>query len=93
MPRSAPLNDREMFAARPWRAADRSQVIVAVVQRSSPAAAEPAWHVVLATLQGAPLYARRLSGERTSGSFTDAELQALYDEARAQPGTPSPRGP
>lgn len=93
MPRSAPLSDREMFGARPWRAADRSQVIVAVVERAPAGEAGPAWHVVLATLQGAPLYARRLAGERTSASFTNAELQALYDEARAQEGAASPWHP
>jgi hypothetical protein len=76
------LTDREMFAARPWRAADRSQIIVAVVERQGSAAAPGAWHVVLATLAGATLYSKRLVQQRTPGSFTEAELQTLYDEAR-----------
>lgn len=76
------LNDRELFAARPWRAADRSQIIVAVVERQ-PSPAEPAaWYVVLATLAGATLFCKRLDQQRTPGDFSEAELQALYDEAR-----------
>jgi hypothetical protein len=77
MTEPARLSDRELFAARPWRAADRTQVIVAVAEASG------SWQVVLATLEGRPVYSKPLEGRRTPGSFTEPELQALYEEARS----------
>jgi hypothetical protein len=74
------LSDRELFAARPWRAADRSQIIIAVVE--GVAAQRPGWHVVLARLDGGTLYSKALEQQRSPGSFTDTELQVLYNEAR-----------
>jgi hypothetical protein len=84
MPAPTRLTDGDMFAARPWRAADRSQVIVAVVQAQEPRTPETSWHVVLATLEGSTIYARQLEGQRTPASFSDAELQALFDEANGR---------
>lgn len=80
------LTDREFFCARPWRAADRTQVIVAIVQGRH-ASADPdaitGTLVVLAAPDGRALFSKPVPRERTPGSFTDAELQALYDEASA----------
>jgi hypothetical protein len=84
MPTPIRLSDSDMFAARPWRAADRSQVIVAVVQVQEPQDPESSWHVVLATLDGRPLYTRPLDGRRTPASFSEEELQLLYDEANGR---------
>jgi hypothetical protein len=77
-----------MFAARPWRAADRSQLIIAVIEGADGAA----WNVVVATLDGAPMYSKPLDQARTPGSFTDAELQALYEEASAPECAPCEAG-
>jgi hypothetical protein len=74
------LTDRQMFAARPWRAADRTQIIVAVVDESP-----SRWEVILATLEGARLFGKPLDDARTPGSFSTEELQALYDESRGAP--------
>src|SRR5687768_11465262 len=73
-----PLTDREMFSARPWRAPNRTQVIVAVVENE---AEEPRWHLVLATLHGSRVYSKPLEFARTPRSFSEDELQAFYDEA------------
>jgi hypothetical protein len=72
------LSDRDLFAARPWRAANRNQVIVAVVD-----AGAGAWQVVVATLQGTTVFTKPLEARRSVASFTEGEMQALYDEAHA----------
>jgi len=58
-----------------------------VVERQPTPSEPPGWYVVLAAAEGRTLFSKRLDAACTPGAFSEAELQALYDEARGGVGT------